>query len=241
MKRIQAEINEVEQREREHRQKLASAATMLTQSTDGDFVDDAGINHQTIMSPISDGHSSLSSTPDKDPCDSVSAFSDDSGISSASSPVNGQSANEIVPTKAITNINATPKYIRLNTVQNTITAKPYNKSFQTNGVAAKIITRTTSTPQIFVPGITPRFQINPAKKGLMQRFIATRGKIAAAAVANANANNNNGNNINSINGNGLASDDETHRKINSFAGKRNNSILVNEHFSNFLFLYLCSC
>lgn len=228
LKRIQAEINEVEQREREHREKLATASKMLSQSHDGDFVDDAGID--SSMSPISDGHSSLSSTPDKDPCsDSVSAFSDDSGISSASSPINGQSSNDIDPPKSITTINSPPKYIRLNTVQNTISASPF-KSITTSGVASKIISRTTSTPQIFVPGITPRFQINPAKKGLMQRFISTRGKMAAAANA-ANAansiNNNNNNNNNTTNG---VNTMEMTSNINGFASKRNEAILVSLRF-----------
>lgn len=219
LKRIQAEINEVEQREREHREKLASANKMM-EHTDSDFVDDAGIdNRQTIMSPISDGHSSLSSTTDKDHCsDSVSAFSDDSGISSASSPVNGQSANDII--KSTPKI--TSKYIRMNSGQNTMTTTATsNRSSAPSGVASKIITRTTSTPQIFVPGITPRFQMNPAKKGLMQRFIATRGKMAAASIAAANAvNGNDGTNGVNNEANGIG---------NGFAAKRaNSSILVKE-------------
>ncbi|XP_055312769.1 uncharacterized protein LOC129574595 [Sitodiplosis mosellana] len=223
LKRIQAEINEVEQREREHREKLATATKMLSQSHDGDFVDDAGIDPS--MSPISDGHSSLSSTPDKDPCsDSVSAFSDDSGISSASSPINGQSANEIDPPKNMSNINSPSKYIRLNTVQNAISASPF-KANTTSGVASKIISRTTSTPQIFVPGITPRFQINPAKKGLMQRFISTRGKMAAAANAANAANSINNNNDNNITKNGVGAM-ETTQKQNGFANKRNDAILT---------------
>lgn len=216
LKRIQAEINEVEQREREHREKLATASKMLSQSHDGDFVDDAGIDQS--MSPISDGHSSLSSTPDKDPCsDSVSAFSDDSGISSASSPINGHSANELDPPKPVVPANTPPKYIRMNTVQNTISASPF-KSITTSGVASKIISRTTSTPQIYVPGIAPRFQINPAKKGLMQRFITTRGKIAAAANAAASSSNNNTNN------GGNAADNSP--SANGMPTKRNDSILV---------------
>lgn len=225
LKRIQAEINEVEQREREHREKLATASKMLSQSHDGDFVDDAGIDPS--MSPTSDGHSSLSSTPDKDPCsDSVSAFSDDSGISSASSPINGQSANEIDPPKTMSTISSPPKYIRLNTVQNTISASPFKattiSSTTTSGVASRILSRTTSTPQIFVPGITPRFQMNPAKKGLMQRFISTRGKMAAAANA-ANAINNNGNNNTAPNGMNAM---EMAPKMNGFTSKRNDAILV---------------
>lgn len=222
MKRIQAEINEVEQREREHREKIATATKMLSQqSHDSDYVDDAGID--SSMSPISDGHSSLSSTPDKDGCsDSVSAFSDDSGISSSSSPINGQSAHEIIaPSKSTTTLNSPTKYIRLNTVQNTISANPF-KMNNSSGVASKIISRTTSTPQIYVPGITPRFQINPAKKGLMQRFISTRGKMAAAANA-ANLNNNNNNTTNGVEAK------EPTAKVNGFANKRNDSILVSDH------------
>lgn len=197
-------------------------------ANDSDFADDAGIDtRQSIMSPISDGHSSLSSTPDKDPCsDSVSAFSDDSGISSASSPINGQSADEIIKSSSISSGKiTTPKYIRLNTVQNAITASTLKpKTTAVSGVASKIMTRTTSTPQIFVPGITPRFQINPAKKGLMQRFIATRGKIAAASIAAAANSNNANDGIKNENNNGNG-------KNNSFASKRTNtSILVSLNF-----------
>lgn len=204
-----------------------STSSSASSSGDSDFVDDSGIDqHSTIMSPIGDSHSSLSSTPDKDHCnDSVSAFSDDSGISSASSPINGQSANEC----AKPNNHITPKYIRLNTVQNTISASvaPKYKPPTTlaSGVASKIaMTRTTSTPHIFVPGANaPRFQINPAKKGLMQRFIATRGKIAALNVAAANSTNN----INT--GNQLKSNnDVVSGKVNGFGGKTNDTILVSK-------------
>lgn len=188
---------------------------MLAQN-DGDYVDDAGID--SSMSPISDGHSSLSSTPDKDQCsDSVSAFSDDSGISSASSPINGQSANEIDPPKTVKAHNNIPKYIRMNTVQNTISASPF-KSTMTSGVASKIISRTTSTPQIFVPGVAPRFQVSPAKRGLMQRFISTRGKMAAAANAAANSIN-----MNTMNGTDAL---DAAPKANGFVSKRNDAILV---------------
>lgn len=234
LKRIQAEINEVEQREREHREKLAAAGKMLDQ-TDSDFTDDAGIDtRSTIMSPVSDGHSSLSSTPDKDPCsDNVSAFSDDSGISSASSPINGQSANEIIKPEPMTNVSKTAaKYIRMNTVQNAISAAttPYKKN-TTSGVASKILTRTTSTPQIFVPGIQPRFQMNPAKKGLMQRFIATRGKMAAATIAAANSANANGIN-GSINGNNESNDKVV---VGGFVAKRSaSSILVSDDGLNLM-------
>lgn len=189
MKRIQAEINEVEQREREHRRKLATAFTMLKQSDDCDFVDNGKCDQQTITAE----QRTMASTPEssKDSsCDYISALSDDSGISSASSPINGHSANIDVDEKPTPHNNDTkPKYIRQSTVRNVITANssPYKSAYapgiRSGSVPAKIITRTTSTPQIFVEGMdkAPRFQINPARKGLMQRFIASRGKVPNTA------------------------------------------------------------
>lgn len=197
MKRIQAEITEVEQREREHRQKLATAITMFNQSGSCDYVDKAVYNlNQQAISP---DQRTLASTPEsKDSsCDYISALSDDSGISSASSPINGHSSNidadekEQQPAKQQPQPQSNefkPKYIRQSTVRNVITANsnPYKSNYATgHGTApAKLITRTTSTPQIFVDGMqnAPRFQISPAKKGLMQRFINARGKIAVSGT-----------------------------------------------------------
>lgn len=175
----------MEQREREHRRKLATAITMLKQSDDCDFIDNTKCDRQTITA----AQRTMASTPEssKDSsCDYISALSDDSGISSASSPINGQSANIDVDEKPTAHANDTkPKYIRQSTVRNVITANssPYKSTYapgRKSGTApAKIITRTTSTPQIFVDGMdkAPRFQISAARKGLMQRFIATRGKV----------------------------------------------------------------
>lgn len=175
LKRIQAEINEVEQRERELREKK-----MMLTSLNGGFVAGGAINQSNGVSPShstsagSDGHSSISSTPDKEPnIDSVSAFSDDSGISSSSSPVNGQSTNGLASTTHSTN----QRYVRSSTMANAITPSPSMTSLNR--------TQTFAT--------NPRFQMNPARKGIMQRFIATRGKIAAANAAAAAANNNNEN------------------------------------------------
>lgn len=87
--------------------------------------------------------------------DGSSAQSDDSGVSSASSPINGVSTNGLKDTK----------YIRSNTINPTST-----KLYATSN-----LTRTMSTPQIFMP---TRFNISSGQKGLMQRFIASRGKFA---------------------------------------------------------------
>lgn len=125
LKRIQEEINEVARRERELREKIALA--------NGDAVP-ANNNAQNDVS---------------------STQSDDSGVSSASSPINGVSTNGIKETK----------YIRSNTINPTST-----KLYATSN-----LTRTMSTPQIFTPA---RFNMSTGQKGLMQRFIASRGKFA---------------------------------------------------------------
>lgn len=93
--------------------------------------------------------------------------SDDSGISASSSPVNGTSSN--------TNER---KYIRPNSYS---VIKP-------NPPPQKLLTRASSTPQINLPG--RRFNISPAQKGIMQRFIASRGKIGAPPSPQPYANGN---------------------------------------------------
>lgn len=168
---------------------------MLLSNLKGNFAA-SGAGGQAFTA--NDGHSSLSSTPDNDVGnDSVSAFSDDSGISSSSSPVNGQSSN--------TPPRPTPRYVRSNTVQNAISASTTPSA----SMMSLTLSRTLSTPQMYAPA--KRFNINPGRKGIMQRFIATRGKIAAANAAAAAANN------------GANGDD---RDATDFAGRKNDSILV---------------
>lgn len=166
LKRIQAEINEVEKRERELREKK-----MMLTNGNGGFVTGGAVHQSPSLSPSTEGQSSLSSSPDKDHInDSVSALSDDSGISSSPSPVNGQSANTT----------STPKYIRSNTVQNTIGASKVPSA----SMLSLKLSRTVSTPQIHVSGT--RFNMQPAKKGIMERFIASRGKITTAHATSTN-------------------------------------------------------
>lgn len=158
LKRIQEEINEVERRERELREKKL----LLSNLNDG-------FPSTAVATPISDSIHSASMN-DKDSNDSVSAMSDDSGISSSSSPINGQSSNPRI----------VPKYVRSQTLQ--------NGSNVSDQVPLKLV-RTKSTPHIFIPG-AGRFNANPAQKGIMQRFIASRGRIG----------NTTGNNTAAING-----------------------------------------
>lgn len=142
----------MERREQELREKKL----MLTNLSNG-FV--AAANAEVL-------HSALNN--DKDSNDSVSAMSDDSGISSSSSPINGQSSNPRI----------VPKYVRSQTLQNGSTAPIVAQASQ-----VLKLTRTMSTPQIFVPGA--RFNVNPSQKGIMQRFIASRGRIGSTANSSA--------------------------------------------------------
>lgn len=171
MKRIQAEISEVERRERELREKKL----LLTSLSNGFLTANDNVNGTISPPPSSDGSpSSMTSTStDKDHnIDSVSStMSDDSGISSSSSPINGQSNNR----KPI------PKYIRSFTVQNNIMSSG-NVGPQSPPIMPLKLTRTMSTPQIYVPGT--RFNATPATKGIMQRFIATRGRLPSGGLGN---------------------------------------------------------
>lgn len=98
--------------------------------------------------------------------------SDDSGFSTSSSPVNGTPAIE-------------KKYIRPNGY-NIIPSPP----------PQKLLIRTMSTPQIFQP--QRRFTFNPSQKGIMQRFISTRGKMIAAQQQQKQQNSANSNKDNQI-------------------------------------------
>lgn len=162
LKRIQAEINEVERRESELREKKI----LLTNLSNGFAA------NNTNASNIDEHHTTLNN--DKDSNDSVSAMSDDSGISSSSSPINGQSSNPRI----------VPKYVRAQTLQNGSPSSIGNSANPPMKLA-----RAMSTPQIFIPGATgARFNVSPAQKGIMQRFIASRGRIGAPANASATAN-----------------------------------------------------
>lgn len=175
LKRIQEEINEVARRERELRQK--------------DSVDDPTAH-----------------------LDNMSGISDDSGISSASSPVNGMSSNvSSVSNTAQTHISGSElSAVAANVVAAAVAAAPvkpvapvpYKRSItvgagghhQSTHMAASpashhmttvgpTLTRATSTPQIFTP-TAKRFSVaGGSQKGMMQRFLASRGKCAGAGAA----------------------------------------------------------
>uniref|UniRef100_A0A1L8DD06 Putative secreted protein n=1 Tax=Nyssomyia neivai TaxID=330878 RepID=A0A1L8DD06_9DIPT len=95
------------------------------------------------------------------------ALTDDSGISTtSSSPVNGAPAEE-EEKSPITPKSAQP----YNRTPTAFTFVPRNQTV--HQMQREILTRTMSTPQIFQPAPNPR-------RGLMQRFIASRGRIAGS-------------------------------------------------------------
>lgn len=94
--------------------------------------------------------------------DNLSGHSDDSGFSAASSPINGTSSNR-----------QSSKFIRQNGFQAATAALPKQK----------ILTRAQSTPLIF-SGPPPRLAFSSTQKGIMQRFIASRGKLAGNNAGN---------------------------------------------------------
>lgn len=95
-----------------------------------------------------------------------SSHSDDSGLSISSSPVNGAPANEPIKIRKTGNFGPA----RLNST-------PANGNHQ----GFNPLMRTMSTPHIF-PSSVPvrRFTTNPVQKGIMQKFIAARGRLAGS-------------------------------------------------------------
>lgn len=108
--------------------------------------------------------------------DNMSGMSDDSGISSSSSPINGISAN-VKESASIINNNNMASNVNV-AFNRSHTVNPTNPSVHQLMPLLKL-TRTMSTPQIFTP-TTKRFNVHSGQKGLMQRFIASRGKFSPA-------------------------------------------------------------
>ncbi|XP_055853891.1 uncharacterized protein LOC129917783 isoform X2 [Episyrphus balteatus] len=199
LKRIQEEINEVARRERELREKMHpleenNTTTIISCNQNGNQ-NDAKISILPSSEQISVSQDdNLSSSAASSLTTSVNSkedhldghHSDDSGISASSSPVNGTSTNNNNNNIVINE----KKYIRPNGYTSIPSPPPQ-----------KILTRTVSTPQIFTP--SRRITFGPASKGLMQRFIATRGKIALNNAAAATAANGSGNVVGGGGGGGV--------------------------------------
>lgn len=205
--RIQEEIKEVERREQEYRQ-LISTVSNITVNECGETTNDKDLlnghdeNHNDSLqslSPVPLAVNSSMMTSDDSNCSMPSLalsvhstkdedhHSDDSGISASSGPVNGVSANikkineanKVVTAPSALLANKEPRYIGPNCYN--LTPEPPQQ---------KLMTRTVSTPLLSAIKAPRQFSLNPAHKGVMQRFIASRGKLQM--------NNNNINNQNKI-------------------------------------------
>lgn len=193
--RIQEEIKEVERREQEYRQLISTVTNITvnecgeTLTNDKDLLNGHDENHNDSLQSLSpvpphvnnsmmasdETNSSMpslalsvNSTKDED------NHSDDSGISASSSPVNGVSANikkineanKVVNTPSTPVASKEPRYIGPNCYN--LTPEPPQQ---------KLMTRTVSTPLLSAIKAPRQFTMSPAHKGVMQRFIASRGKL----------------------------------------------------------------
>lgn len=139
--------------------------------------------------------------------DNMSGISDDSGISSASSPVNGMSSNVSSASNTANSHNGEVSGVGAAVVavpvSHQVAPVPYKRSItvgahQSNHLAASpashhmttvgpTLTRAMSTPQIFTP-TAKRFSVaGGSQKGMMQRFLASRGRYTGAGGVGAGA------------------------------------------------------
>ncbi|XP_053952328.1 uncharacterized protein LOC128859369 [Anastrepha ludens] len=178
--RIQEEIKEVVRREEEHRQLITASSPISPDeyeihnengiANNDSHIDNDSTNSLSI-SPVP--HSSLNNCEgflnipslahSENSANSKDSTDDDSGISASPSPINGVSANlsHSGPTKT----SKEQRYIRPNCY--TITPEPPRQMIIANTVP-------TAPPIINRQRL---FAFNPANKGVMQRFIASRGKL----------------------------------------------------------------
>lgn len=181
MIRIQEEIKEVVRREEEHRQLISGSSLISTSEYELHNENDIANSNNSYkgndssnslsISPLP--HSSLNNGEDslkieclshsKNSINGNECIDEDSGISASPSPINGFSSTAlyigpIKPSKE-------QRYVGPNCY--TITPEPPRQMMITNTVPA---TPSVLNRQRF-------FAFNPANKGVMQRFIASRGKL----------------------------------------------------------------
>jgi hypothetical protein len=112
----------------------------------------------------------LNDSVDNDDCVS-STHSEDSGFSTSPSPVHNSPAKVMLEDDAaneIEEIKISSQTGGAKVTPTKVYTLPQSKALQ----------RAVSTPQLFQVSPMRRFNVNPNQRGLMQRFIATRGKLA---------------------------------------------------------------
>lgn len=124
-----------------------------------------------------------SKDPNDDNGSMSSTHSDDSGFSTSPSPVNGTSADETL---------TSPIIVEQTTVIPTVVVKQKKEFIPTRTSGFNVprqmnpLVRTMSTPQIFTPSTGRRFNAAPVQKGLMQKFIAARGRLSTTKNTQSN-------------------------------------------------------
>ncbi|XP_012161531.1 uncharacterized protein LOC101450872 isoform X2 [Ceratitis capitata] len=176
--RIQEEIKEVVRREEEHRQLITGSSPMSpgeyndddndaakTQIHDNDSSNSLSISPipQTLLTNCDVSLNAQSLAHSENSINSKESIDEDSGISASPSPINGVSAatTYIAPTKP----NKEQRYIGPNCYTNTPEPPRQTMIASTVPITPSVINRQRL------------FAFNPANKGVMQRFIASRGKI----------------------------------------------------------------
>lgn len=107
-----------------------------------------------------------------------SANSDDSGLSLSPSPIHSPSVSNLKDKiEAVSSQLATS-----NGHDNTLS----NGNHQLVSSQSKALTRARSTPQLFQISPTRRFNPNPNQRGIMQKFIASRGRLSKLHSVPAN-------------------------------------------------------
>lgn len=115
---------------------------------------------------------------DSDDCCLSSANSDDSGLSLSPSPVHSPSVSNLkdkIEAQAASKLQQQINGTNGNTTSTLMTNGTTTRQFimpQSNS-----LTRARSTPQLFQISPNRRFNVNPNQRGIMQKFIASRGRL----------------------------------------------------------------
>lgn len=110
-----------------------------------------------------------------------SANSDDSGLSLSPSPVHSPSVSNLKD-----KLEAASNQLNGTNGHDSTTAALANGNRQFILPQSNALTRARSTPQLFQISPNRRFNVNPNQRGLMQKFIASRGRLSKLA-SNSNS------------------------------------------------------
>lgn len=121
-----------------------------------------------------------------------SANSDDSGLSLSPSPVHSPSVSnlkdKLEAAAASNQINGTNgHHDGISSTTTTLTNGGSRQFILPQSTGSNALTRARSTPQLFQISPNRRFNVNPNQRGLMQKFIASRGRLGKFASNNSSS------------------------------------------------------